>query len=287
VKVAPAVMRNAVQAAAWTDRRASTAIAAASSIERALGAEPGGIRSSSASFDPTLCGADMNLELLVCRLASAPAPSWSLLASGPPGTGKSALARYIANRLGIEVIEKRASDLLNMYVGNTEKAIAAAFREAADHKAMLIIDEADSLLRDRQQASRGWEVSMTNEMLTWMERTETPFVATTNLRESLDPATSRRFVFKIVFRTLSGAQARALFELYFRQSAPASLDQLTNLTPGDFALVARKALLLREERAAVLAEMLKAESAAKPEAARAPLGFMPQSAQARSAANAA
>ncbi|WP_300974492.1 AAA family ATPase [Sphingomonas sp. LHG3406-1] len=287
IKVAPAVMRNAVQAAAWTDGRASTAIAAASSIERALGAEAGISRSSEVSFHPALCGADMDLELLVSRLAAAAAPNWSLLASGPPGTGKSALARYIAGRLGIEVVEKRASDLLNMYVGNTEKAIAAAFRQAADQKAMLIIDEADSLLRDRQLASRSWEVSMTNEMLTWMERAATPFVATTNLRDSLDPATSRRFVFKISFRPLSRAQARALFEHYFGQAAPAALDHIHNLTPGDFALVARKAQLLGEEQATTLAEMLEAECAAKPDASRAPMGFLPQPSLVRSAANAA
>jgi SpoVK/Ycf46/Vps4 family AAA+-type ATPase len=42
------------------------------------------------------------------------------------------------------VIEKRASDLLSMWLGQTEQNIAAAFAEAADRRAMLIIDEADS-----------------------------------------------------------------------------------------------------------------------------------------------
>jgi SpoVK/Ycf46/Vps4 family AAA+-type ATPase len=229
----------------------------------------------------------MDLEVLVSRLTSATTPNWSLLAFGPPGTGKSALARYIATRMGIETVEKRASDLLNMYVGNTEKAIADAFREAADAKAMLIIDEADSLLRDRQLAGRSWEVSMTNEMLTWMERTVTPFVATTNLRESLDPATSRRFLFKIAFRSLDRPQMRAMFRHYFGKEAPAPLDQLDNLTPGDFALVARKAQLLGEDAAGALVAMLMAESVAKPGAARVPMGFGARPMGKGSAANAA
>ena len=199
LEVAPAIMRNAVRAAAWTDRRSGTALLAATSIQRALGvARPIG-ESSNTLFDPGLSQADSSLNKLVDRLVAAPTRQWSLLASGPPGTGKSALARHLAMRVGVEVIEKRASDLLDMYVGNTEKAIAAAFREAADAKAMLVIDEADSLLRDRSLATRSWEVSMTNEMLSWMERTPVPFVATTNLRDNLDPATARRFLFKIEF----------------------------------------------------------------------------------------
>ncbi len=64
------------------------------------------------------------------------------------------------------MIEKRASDLLSMWVGGTEKAIAGAFEEAADARAMLILDEADSLLRDRGLADRSWEVSQVNEKLT-------------------------------------------------------------------------------------------------------------------------
>ena len=67
------------------------------------------------------------------------------------------------------MVQKRASDLLSMWVGDTEQRIAAAFAEAHDAGHFLVFDEADSLLADRRFAERTWEVSQVNEMLAWME----------------------------------------------------------------------------------------------------------------------
>ena len=55
-----------------------------------------------------------------------------------------------------QVLEKRASDLLSPWVGETEQRIADAFAEARDAEAFLIFDEADSLLADRRSAHRSW-----------------------------------------------------------------------------------------------------------------------------------
>ncbi|WP_232493846.1 AAA family ATPase [Novosphingobium kaempferiae] len=49
---------------------------------------------------------------------------WSLLLSGPSGTGKSAYARHLAQRMGLEVEDCRGADLLSPYVGGTEAKIA-------------------------------------------------------------------------------------------------------------------------------------------------------------------
>jgi SpoVK/Ycf46/Vps4 family AAA+-type ATPase len=59
-------------------------------------------------------------------------------------------------RLDLDVLEKRFSDLSSMWLGESEKAIAAAFEEAADLRAFVIFDEADSLLRDRLAAHQSW-----------------------------------------------------------------------------------------------------------------------------------
>ena len=83
----------------------------------------------------------------------------TMLFYGPPGTGKTALARHIAYELDRECIVQRGSDLLNCYVGNTEKNIAEVFRKAEDKGAVLVIDEADTFLFRRDMAVHSWEVS--------------------------------------------------------------------------------------------------------------------------------
>ena len=110
-------------------------------------------------YDPTLIRADVHPVQLADRLVEGGARHFSLCLQGPPGSGKSAFVRYVADRLDLEVIQKRASDLMSMCVGGTEKAIAAAFTEARDAEAFLVFDEADSLLADRRLAQRSWEVS--------------------------------------------------------------------------------------------------------------------------------
>jgi transitional endoplasmic reticulum ATPase len=108
------------------------------------------------------------------QVARSPARALSFCLSGPPGAGKSAYARHLAERLDLDVLEKRFSDLSSMWLGESEKTIAAAFEEASDLRAFLIIDEADSLLRDRLAAQHSWEITQVNEMLTQMERHPLP-----------------------------------------------------------------------------------------------------------------
>ena len=140
-------------------------------------------------YDPALIHADVDPVQLADRLVASGARHFSLSLQGPPGTGKSAFVRYLADRLGLEVVQKRASDLMSMWVGGTEANIAEAFAEARDAEAFLVFDEADSLLADRRLAERSWEVSQVNEMLTWMESHPFPVAFTTNFGERLDPAT--------------------------------------------------------------------------------------------------
>ncbi|WP_165352095.1 AAA family ATPase [Solidesulfovibrio carbinolicus] len=195
-------------------------------------------------FDATLAAADQDLEVLVKRLAASQSRAFSLCLSGPPGTGKSAFARHLAKCLGLEVRQQRTSDLLSMWVGGSEKQIAKAFAEARESGVMLVFDEADSLLRDRRSAQQSWEITQVNEMLTWMERHPLPFACTTNLMEHLDQASLRRFTFKVHFNYLGKVQAERTFAAFFGYEAIGGVSSLAMLTPGDFAVVRRKAEIL-------------------------------------------
>ena len=196
----------------------------------------------------------------------------SFCLDGPAGSGKSAWARHLARRIGMPVVEKRASDLISKWLGESEQNIARAFAEARAEGALLIFDEADSLLADRRDAQRSWEVSQVNEMLTWMESHPLPFVCTTNLVEKLDPATQRRFTFRIRFDTLSCAQLLAAWRAHFDAVPPDGLTRLERLAPGDFANVARRMRAMGETRSAQILQELTREAAAKEGASR-PIGF--------------
>lgn len=137
---------------------------------------------------------------------------------------------------------------------------------------MLIFDEADSLLADRRGAERSWEVSQVNEMLTWMESHPLPFVCTTNFVEKLDPATQRRFTFRIRFDFLSVDQLPLAWTTHFPCSPPVGLSALDRLAPGDFANVAlRMQALGHADPKEILRELFR-ENAAKTGTAR-PIGF--------------
>ncbi|WP_050521786.1 AAA family ATPase [Pseudorhodobacter wandonensis] len=224
-------------------------------------------------WQQNLARADADLGRIEERLAAPDAPRRiSFCLEGPAGTGKSAWARHLARVMGMPVIEKRASDLLSKWVGESEQNIARAFSEARADGAMLILDEADSLLADRRGAERSWEISQVNEMLTWMESHPLPFVCTTNFAENLDPATQRRFTFRIRFDFLSANQLSLAWAAHFPCPPPTGLSALDRLALGDFANVARRMRALGDTDPQEFLRELTREATAKLGAAR-PIGF--------------
>ncbi|MDR2461379.1 MAG: AAA family ATPase [Deltaproteobacteria bacterium] len=211
---------------------------------------------SKKKFLPELLNSDTDLNTLCRHIIAKGIKRFSLCLSGPPGTGKSEFVRFIAEQINLPVLQKRASDLISMFVGQTERNIAKAFREAEEEKKFLIFDEADSFLRDRKQASRSYEITEVNEMLTWMESHPLPFACTTNLLEGMDGASLRRFTFKIKLSYLTASQCSLAFKYFF--GIERNID-LECLTPADFALVANKVNILNITSPCEILEMLRAE----------------------------
>lgn len=199
-----------------------------------------------AGYDASLVNADVDLRRLADGLAKT--RSGRLCLYGPPGTGKTAYGRWLAQYLGMPLALYSASELMSKWVGESEKNIARAFRQAERDNALLLIDEVDSFLQDRAHARQSWEAMMVNEMLTQLESYSGVFVASTNLMNGLDPAALRRFDLKIGFKFLLPNQAAKLLESYcdtLSLTAPhrTELEQVRHLrsaTPGDFAAVARR-----------------------------------------------
>lgn len=276
IPAAPAVASGAMRATRLAGGGAETARLIVEGVARAVrgGELPVPEKSPDALYDPALVNADCDLAALAADLVRPGATrAVSFLLSGPPGADKSAWVRHLAGQMGMPVLHKRASDLLNPFVGGTEQNIAGAFAEAREAQAFLVFDEADSLLLERADAVRSWEISQVNEMLTWMEGHELPFACTTNLAERLDRASLRRFLIKLRFDWLTAAQARLAFRQFFGSAAPTGLDDLRTLTPADFALVRRRAAVRDgEPDPAALLRLLKDECQGRV-GARLPVGF--------------
>lgn len=246
------------------------------------GAIPGNAGLRPASYDPTIVNADVDLEALARGLAQA--GSGRLCLYGPPGTGKSAYAAWLAERLDRPLMRRTYAELSSCFVGETEKMISEAFREARRSKALLLLDEADSFLRDRRLSHMSWETTAVNEMLTQIERFEGFFVATTNLIDTLDAASLRRFDLKAKFDYLTAEQSVRLAQaeavhlgIPLSAAVLAEIARLALLTPGDFAAVRSQVRFRPLKDDADYCRRLRAETAAKAAAAsdsKRPIGFV-------------
>ena len=171
-------------------------------------------------------------------------PRLNVLLSGPPGCGKTEFVKWLGEQLGRKVVTLGASDLKDKFVGETEKRIARAFKEAEADGAVLFLDEVDSFLRSRAGATHSWEVSETNELLERLEDFKGLFVAATNFPSSLDPAVLRRFTFKLAFGYLDAAGKRTFFDRFFgdplTEEEAAELEAIPDLCPGDFRTVRQR-----------------------------------------------
>lgn len=213
------------------------------------------------NYDSSLVCAAIPAETLLKRIgkllkktaAEALRGMGNMLFYGPPGTGKTALAKYLAQKLDCECIAKRASDLISPFVGETEQNIARTFHEAEKASCILLIDEVDSFIFSRENASNSWERTMVNEFLTSLENFNGICICTTNFRKIIDSAAMRRFPFKVEF---TYADSRQLRGLYMALLAPLSsedpdesvlelVSRQKHLAPGDFHSV-RSQLLLED-----------------------------------------
>lgn len=244
-----------------------------------------GPAAAAAEYDPTSTNANADLADIARHLSQNPVGRLCLY--GPPGTGKTAYGHWLARQLDKPLMLKRASDLMSKFVGETEQNLAQAFREAEYEGAVLLIDEVDSFLQNRESAIRGWEVSQVNEFLTQLEAFDGIFIATTNLMGQLDAAALRRFDLKIKFDCLQPAQAELLFERHCQllgtpqskavvptQASVQRVRQLQNLTPGDFAAVLRQSRFRPLQSAEALVTALEDECGLKPCARPPSIGFL-------------
>lgn len=235
-------------------------------------------KSKKIKYNFDMVSTSTDLKLLTEKLKKSKIKAYSLLLYGNSGTGKTYFGNYLAQELGMNVLKKKAGDMLSRFVGDSEKQIQRAFQEAIDTNSILIIDEADSMLTDRSKAKQDFQVSSVNTMLTCMENHPLPFICSTNLKEWLDKASMRRFIFKIKYDEMNHKNIQAGINEYFGKKFKVTEEDtkdLKHITAGDFPVVKKKLDILEDGKYTVknILEGLKEEQNEKNIHDTAKIGF--------------
>lgn len=139
------------------------------------------------------------------------------LLHGPPGTGKTLAARVLATELELPLYRVDLSQILNKYIGETEKKLGRLFDEAATANAMLLFDEADALFGKRTEvkdANDRYANVETGYLLQRLEAHEGPVLLTTNLLSNLDGAFLRRLHVVAEFKRPGPGQLGQIWRLH-------------------------------------------------------------------------
>jgi len=186
-----------------------------------------------------------------------PAPKGILL-YGPPGCGKTLIAKAVANSLAQKVAQRigegkgrsyfiniKGPELLNKYVGETERQIRLVFQRAREKSeegwpVIVFFDEMDSMFRTRGSGiSSDMESTIVPQLLAEIDGVEglknVIVIGATNREDLIDPAILRpgRLDVKIKIERPSQEAARQIFARYLTAEIPLDADEVTSLGGGD------------------------------------------------------
>ena len=143
--------------------------------------------------------------------------------TGPPGTGKTMAAQIIANELHMELYKIDLSQLIDKYVGETEKNIKRVFVEAGRSNSVLFFDEADAIFNKRLEAGNSNDRFANIEsslLLQCIEEFSGITLLATNNMNAIDTAFMRRFRFCVQFREPDEDIRYEIWSSVFPKEAP-------------------------------------------------------------------
>jgi len=147
----------------------------------------------------------------------------SAILAGPPGTGKTMVAQLLAHELGYDLYRIDLSQIVNKYIGETEKNLAKIFDEAETSHAVLFFDEADALFAKRTEVKSSndrYANLEVNYLLQRMETFDGVTLLATNLEQGLDDAFKRRVRFSIQFEVPDEEVRAKLWKSMFPPKVP-------------------------------------------------------------------
>lgn len=141
-----------------------------------------------------------NIESTDILLAEGLSLSTSMLLYGPPGCGKTELAKFIAARLNLPLLTARTDTLISSYLGSTAKNLRLLFDHASTRDCVLFLDEFDAVAKlrdDRHELGELKRVVVSLLQNIDALKNQTILIAATNHEHLLDPAIWRRFSYRI------------------------------------------------------------------------------------------
>jgi SpoVK/Ycf46/Vps4 family AAA+-type ATPase len=169
--------------------------------------------SAQAKVEEFICYVKAADQLLASQVGIAP----SMLIYGPPGVGKTELARYIAAELGLPLLTGRSDSLISSFLGSTAKNLRTLFEHAKSRPCVLFLDELDSVAKLRDDQHELGELKrVVVSLLQNIDALDNQIVllAATNHHHLLDPAVWRRFAYKVEIAMPSAEARKHLFELF-------------------------------------------------------------------------
>ncbi len=147
----------------------------------------------------------------------------SALFAGASGTGKTLAAEVLANDLRLDLFRIDLSQVVNKYIGETEKNLKRVFDAAETGGAILLFDEADALFGKRSEVKDSHDRYANIEVSYLLQRMESYrglAILTTNMKEALDTAFLRRIRFVVQFPFPDAVQRSEIWRRIFPSETP-------------------------------------------------------------------
>jgi transitional endoplasmic reticulum ATPase len=184
-------------------------------------------------------------------------PPKGVLLYGAPGTGKTLLAKAVANESDAHFIDISGPQLVSKFVGESEERLREIFNEAKEKAPTIIfMDEIDAIAPNREEATNEVERRMVSQLLTLMDgmgsRGQVIVIGATNRPNAVDPALRRpgRFDREIEIGVPDRNSRKEILQIHTRSmplTEDVSIDELANITHGytgaDLAALAREAAM--------------------------------------------
>lgn len=147
----------------------------------------------------------------------------SALFHGPPGTGKTMAAHVIANELHLKLLRVDLSQVIDKYIGETEKRLKYIFETAEASNAVLFFDEADAIMGKRSEVKNSLDRYSNVEVSYLLQRIEEYHgivILATNFMENMDNAFGRRIRYHVQFSMPDKKQRKEIWDSLLNAGAP-------------------------------------------------------------------